>query len=109
MLFAPIDMSFNYYANLLNPRAGAPTIVIPDFKGYPTGAQPIPTADEVRSAIHNKRRVWLILTNNQIRLIPARGEAVPIIKKTVEEEFTLRTERQLPGQPNLTVLLYDRT
>jgi hypothetical protein len=32
MLFAPIDMSFNYYANLLNPRAGAPTLLSPTSK-----------------------------------------------------------------------------
>src|SRR5262249_35005394 len=75
---AAAHLWFNYYVNSMSANGHAPTIVIPDFKGYPTGAQPIPTVDEVRSAIQGKERVWLILNNGWISFTPARREAVPI-------------------------------
>jgi mannosyltransferase len=103
-------MSFNYYATLVNGRDNGmtPAITLPDLKGTPTGAQPIPTAEEVRSAITGRARVWLILNNTSIGFIPARGQAVPLIRKTIEEEFTVAREEQMQGQPNFTIVLYER-
>lgn len=104
---AATHLSFQYYATLAAPEREplAPKIVIPNFGDTPTGAQPTPSVDEVRSASDRYRRVWLVLNLNSIRLIPARGEAVPIIRHTLEEKFDLTDEKRIS---NFLICLYTR-
>jgi mannosyltransferase len=108
---AASHMSFNYYANLLSSGHGdgyTPSIVIPDFGSTPTGAQPIPTQEEVSTAIIGRERVWLVLNMGSISLIPARGRATAMIRKTIAEQFAEIEEQKLSGTPDLVIVLYKR-
>jgi hypothetical protein len=71
-----------------------PKIVIPNFGDAPTGAQPIPTAEEVRIATEGYRRLWLVLNLGSISLTPLRKAAVPLIWSTVLEEFEVSKQEQ---------------
>ena len=98
-------------ANLLNRErndAYTPTIVIPHFGNTPSGANRIPSREEIRTAVTGKERVWLVLNTGSISLVPSRKEAVPIIRKTLEEQFEVRVEQTLSGTPSFFIALYER-
>jgi hypothetical protein len=108
---AATSLSFNYYAHRENksrPDAMIPNIVFPDFGETPSGTQPIPTKMEVETAIKDRERIWLILNQGSIALVPKRGQAVQMIRNTIEEKFRLQEEQKLEGRPNFIVALYVR-
>jgi hypothetical protein len=94
---AAAHMSFNYYAALstLQRPQYLPKIVVPDFGDAPTGANPIPSPEEIRSASEGYRRVWLVLNLSSIGLTPARKAAAPIIVNTLLEKFELSERTQI--------------
>ena len=99
---AAAHMSFQYYATL----AGAgrtPTIVFPNFGDAPTGAQPVPSREQIEAASAPYPRVWLVLGWNSINLVPAWKEAVPPLYQALEQNFTLE-EEQTAGK--FQILLY---
>lgn len=101
-------MSFTYYASRPGARSsasGAPTIVIPDFGRTPSGIQPIPSRAEIRSAIEGRARLWLVLNIGSIGLVPARREALPMIRGTLTEEFELADQQRIG---RFVVELYER-
>jgi mannosyltransferase len=103
-------LSFAYYAHLQAAETRmTPAIVAPDFTRYPTGEQPIPTREDIQAAIRGRPRVWLVLNNGSIGLVRARRDVVPMIRTTLEEAFTAVREERLQGDPDLTIVLYERT
>jgi mannosyltransferase len=94
---------YEYYVTLGSGTAPKP--VIPDYKGLPTGAQPIPTRAEVKTALAGHDRVWVVLNRAAIRLVPGAKEALPDIQATVNEEFTRAEAHEIDF---LRVELYER-
>ena len=90
---AAAHMSFQYYA-ASNRAVRAPMIVIPDFSDAPTGAQTIPSREEIEAASAPYTRVWLVLDMNSINLVPAWQEAVPRLRQSLEQNFTLEGEQK---------------
>ncbi len=109
---AATHMSFQYYADRDRQHEAAkravPTILFPSFGATPTGAQPTPTKAEVKAAVQNYRRVWLVLNNSSIGLIESRRSAARMIRSAFEAEFLMQEEKLFSGSPNLTVALYAR-
>jgi mannosyltransferase len=98
IFFTPAaHLSFKYYSSFgtADQRQNLPKIVIPNFGNTPSGAQPIPSVDEVRSASEGYRRVWLVLNLSSISLTPAREAAAPVIWFTLLEKFDLSEKRQI--------------
>jgi len=89
IFFTPsAHLSFNYYARAEAP-ARLPRIVFPDFGAAPSGAQPIPSAAELRAATAGYPAVWLVLNLGSISFTAARRAAVPTILSTLNEQFTV--------------------
>ena len=98
IFFTPsAHLSFIYYASFAtsNQRKNLPKIVFPNFGDTPSGAQPIPSADEIRSATKGYRRVWLVLNFSSISYTSIREAAVPVIWSTLLEEFDLSQREQI--------------
>jgi hypothetical protein len=95
--FAHRSAAFIYYASFAtsDQRKNLPKIVLPNFGDMPSGAQPIPSADEVSSATKGYRRVWLVLNFSSISYTALREAAVPVIWSTLLEEFDLSQREQI--------------
>jgi mannosyltransferase len=106
---AESHMPFNYYAHRASNKHGktiTPKIVFPDFGGTPTGAHPIPTSNEVVELTEDYERIWLVLNQPSITLIPKSGEAEQMIREIIEENFQLQEWQEFKGFPDLVVALY---
>jgi len=97
-------MSFRYYATLARAER-TPTVVFPNFGDAPTGAQPLPSREQIEAASAAYPRVWLVLDWNSINLVPEWKDAVPQLYQALEQNFTLE-EEQAAGR--FQVLLYSR-
>jgi mannosyltransferase len=85
-------MSFRYYATLAG-AARTPTVVFPNFGDAPTGAQPVPSPEQIEAASAAYPRVWLVLDWTSINLVPAWKDAVPPLYQALEQNFTLEEEQ----------------
>lgn len=83
-------MSFQYYSHRLYRSADAfmPQTIIPNFGGVPTGAQTVPTVDEIRNATRNYDRVWVVLNQSGIRLVPGAKDGLPVLQQTLSESYS---------------------
>jgi hypothetical protein len=52
------------------------------MEDVPTGAQPIPTTEEVTQATKSYERVWLILNKSGIRLVPGAKEGLSVVSRS---------------------------
>jgi len=91
---AAAQRSFRYYAASYG-AVRVPTTVIPDFSHAYSGTQTIPSKGEVEAASAPYTRVWLILDMNSIDLEPAWQQAVPRLRQSLEEKFTLEGEQKI--------------
>lgn len=107
---AAAHSSFAYYTHQESQRNGykfSPDIIFPSFGELPTGYNPKPTEDEVKSVVMNRKRVWLIdntaFTNN-----PVWQRELLIIQSTLREQFQIQEQQQFPkdGKPTMLVELY---
>ncbi|MDR3469897.1 MAG: glycosyltransferase family 39 protein [Xanthobacteraceae bacterium] len=95
IFFTPsAHLSFRYYAR--DEDSGRlPKIVFPDFGDAPSGAQPIPTATELRTATTDHSAVWLVLNLGSISFTAARRAAVPTIVSTLSERFAIGDQTRI--------------
>ena len=87
-------MSFRYYATLAGGER-VPKIVIPDFGDAPTGANPIPSHEEIEVASSAYSRVWLVLDRNAFNLRPAWKQAAPLVRRALEQNCRLEGEQEI--------------
>jgi mannosyltransferase len=84
-----------YYSSRRSADAAAlpeTTILFPDFGGLPSGLQPNPGREQIRTAIAGRNRVWLLLNRSAIRLVKGAAQAEPEIRGAIEEGFVLKSD-----------------
>jgi len=106
---AATHLSFRYYAEHPgHANLKVPEILFPSFGDTPSGAQPSPTAAEIKAIVQDRVRVWLVLNHDSISLVKDRQSTAQMIRATLDKGFRVLEEKVFSDSPKISAVLYVR-